>query len=231
MALLADESGCLLTFSHRRRFASGNILARKLIASGRFGAIQRMDLHSFKHLLDCGTHTVDQALSFNGETPARWVQGAVDISETVEWFNVRAENMALGFIHFENGVQATLRFGAQDMDMWAGVCALGEDGFIEVGWDGDFRRCVVYSEPGWTPPATESLPGEQMVGVIKNAVDCLESGEEPELSYRKALRASEILFGLYESARRRTRIVLPIDEPIGNPLYDLLDGSTPPNKA
>jgi hypothetical protein len=62
-----------------------------------------------------------------------------------------------------------------------------------------------------------------MIGVIKNAIDCLETGEEPELSYRKALRASEILFALYESARRRSAVELPINPNIGNPLFDLLD--------
>ena len=225
---LAEESGCLLTFCHQRRFASGNRLARQLIASGRFGEIQRMDLFSPKHLLDCGTHSVDQALSFNGETPAKWAQGAIDISETIQWFNTRAEIMALGFIHFENGVQATLRTGDTDMDIWGGVRVIGSGGFLEVFWDGQFRRCVVYDEPGWTPTVPEPLPNEQMIGVIKNAVDCLESGEEPELSYRKALRASEILFALYESARRRERVTLPLDPAIGSPLYDLLDSPSVP---
>jgi predicted dehydrogenase len=223
MARIAEESGCILTFCHQRRFASGNLLARELIRDGRFGTIQRMDLFSFRHLLDCGTHTVDQALSFNNETPANWVQGVVDISETIEWFDVRAESMALGFIHFDNGVQATFRVGSRDMDMWSGVRIFGDKGFLEVGWDGDYRHCHIYNEPDWKPPVVEALPGEQMIGVIKNAIDCLETGEEPELSYRKALRASEILFALYESARRRSEVELPINPNIGNPLFDLLD--------
>jgi hypothetical protein len=50
-----------------------------------------------------------------------------------------------------------------------------------------------------------------MVGLVRNAFDCLESGAEPELSHRKALRATEIIFALYESVRRRAAVTLPLD--------------------
>ena len=222
MGQLADSSGCLLTFCHQRRFAPGNRQVRALLASGRFGQIQRMDLYSPRHLLDCGTHTVDQALSFNSESPAVWVHGAVDISDTVKWFGVRAEIMATGLVHFENGVQASFRVGDINMDLWGGVRVTGEAGFIEVFWDGQIRRCVVYDEPGWTPPGIVDDPAAPMTGVVRNALDCLETGAEPELSHRKALRASEVLFALYESARTHRRVTLPLTGVDGNPLHDLL---------
>ena len=70
---------------------------------------------------------------------------------------------------------------------------------------------MVYAEPDWEPPAIEDTTENQMVGVVRNAVDCLESGEEPELSYHKGLRASEIIFALYESVRRHARVELPLE--------------------
>lgn len=211
MARLAEESGCQLTFCHQRRFAEGNLLARRLINEGRFGKLQRMDLYSPPNLLDCGTHTFDQALSFNGETPARWALGAVDTSETLNWFNVRSEIMAVGFVLFENDVRANIQVGGPDKDLGAGVRAYGSDGFIEVGWDGQISRAVVYEEPSWKPPAVTDTLDDQMKGVIRNALDCLDSGAEPELSHRKALRAAEIIFALYESVRRRARVTLPLE--------------------
>ena len=45
-ARIVERTGCQLTFGHQRRFARGNQLARKLIAEGRFGQIQRVDLYS-----------------------------------------------------------------------------------------------------------------------------------------------------------------------------------------
>ncbi len=223
MGQLAETRGVQLTFCHQRRFAAGNRRVRQLLAEGRFGTLQRMDLYSPMHLLDCGTHSVDQALSFNGESPGVWVHGAVDVSETIDWFGVRAETMATGLIHFANGVQATLRTGKTDMDLWGGVRAIGTDGFIEVFWDGQIRRAVVYSDPTWAPPPDTDDPSAQMAAVVQNALDCLESGDEPELSHRKALRAAEILFGLYESAVARQRVDLPLPPDLGHPLHDLLD--------
>ena len=61
MSRIAEEAGCQLTFCHQRRFAVGNQLVRRLLAEGRIGKVERMDLYSPRHLLDCGTHTFDQA--------------------------------------------------------------------------------------------------------------------------------------------------------------------------
>jgi hypothetical protein len=41
--------------------------------------------------------------------------------------------------------------------------------------------------------------------------DCLETGREPELSGRKALRTTELLFATYESSRCRGRVTLPLE--------------------
>lgn len=233
-ARIAEKTGCQLTFCHQRRFAKGNLLARKMIAEGRFGEIKRMDLYSPRHLLDCGTHTFDQALSFNGESPARWVLGAVDASEPMSYFNVRAEAMAAGTLVFENGVRATIQVGGPDMDMGSGVRVIGTKGFLEVDWDGRFKQAVVYGDPAWTPPAAGEDKGDShMIGVVRNAVDCRESGAEPELSYKKALRAGEIIFAFYESVRRHARVTLPLEGVTDNPLHAMLDSGelAPTGKA
>ncbi len=223
IAKIAEESGCLLTFCHQRRFATGNITARQLIESGTFGEIERMDLYSPPNLLDCGTHTFDQALSFNRETPAKWVLGAVDVTKTLNWFNVPSEGMFSGLLVFENGVRANIQVGGPDMDQWSGVRVIGKDGFLDVLWDGQFQRGVVYSDPSWTPPVLPEEPNHApMLGVIRNALDCLESGAEPELSYKKALRAAEIIFACYESVRAHKRIELPLTGVSDNPFISML---------
>jgi len=222
IARLAEAHHCQLTFCHQRRFAAGNQLARKLIAEGRFGALERMELYSPPNLLDCGTHTFDQALSFNGESPARWVLGAFDASKRLDWFGVAAEGMAVGTIVFENGVRANFQTGGPDMDLGSGVRVLGSGGFLEVSWDGQFQRAVVYADPAWRAPVAEDPPGAHMIGVVRDALDGLDSGAEPELSHKKALRASEIIFALYESVRRHTRVELPLTGVTDNPFLAML---------
>jgi predicted dehydrogenase len=223
MAQIAESSGCQLTFSHQRRFAKGNQLVRRMIAEGIFGEIKRLDLYSPPNLLDCGTHTIDQALSYLDETPGRWVLGAVDTSEVLNWFNVRAECTAEGTVVFQNGVRANLQVGGPDMDMWGGVRVTGSEGFIEVLWGGEFKQAVIYDQPGWQPPKLEDSDESHMIGLVRDAVDCLESGEEPQASWQKALRSAEIIFGLYESVRRRARVELPLTNVQDNPLHALLD--------
>lgn len=223
LARIAQESKVLLTFCHQRRFAPGNQYVRKELAAGRIGKITRLELTAPPNLLDCGTHTLDQALSFLGEVSPKWVIGAVDTSVIHRWFNVPAESMAVGTIVFPGEIRATFQVGGTDLDIWGGVRVTGTDGFIEVLWDGKIERAVQYSDPTWQPPTFDSPPDDQMLGVISNAIDCLESGEEPELSYQKALRASEIIFAIYESVRRNTRVELPVTGFTDSPFITMLD--------
>ncbi len=225
MARLAEESDCQLTFCHQRRFAPGNQRVRGWIAEGRFGTLERMDLYSPPNLLDCGTHTFDQALSFNAETPAKWALGAVDAQKPLNWFGVSAEAMAVGTVVFQNGVRAALQVGGPDMDLWGGVRVIGAEGFVEVMWDGQCRRAVRYDDPSWKPQSSgpDDTGDLQMEGVVRNALDSLEAGVEPELSYRKALRATEIIYALYESVRRHARVELPLEGVNDNPFLAMLN--------
>ena len=224
MVRLAEHTGCRLSFSHQRRYAPGNQLARKLIAEDRFGKIERLDLTAPPNLLDCGTHTFDQALSFLGDgVGVKWVLGAVDTTEMLDWFGVKAEGMAAGTVVFENGVRAVFQFGPPDLDVWSGVRVHGTDGLLDVGWDGEFRRAVVFSDPSWTPPPTAAEEsGAMMAAYIRDNLDCLETGAEPETSSRKALRAAEIIFALYESVRRHKRVTLPLAGVSDNPFLSML---------
>jgi len=211
MAELAESSGVQLTFCHQRRFAAGNRLARKLVAEGVFGEIKRMDLVSPKSLLDCGTHTFDQAMSLNDEQPMKWVLGAIDTTEFMHSFGLYSEIMAEGTIVFANGVRATLQVGGGDLDIWTGVRVIGSKGFFEIDWGGNFGEVVVYADPAYRVPEVEVPDGVEMAGVLSDAIDSLRSGDEPELSHRKALRSMEIIYGLYESVRRRQLVSMPLE--------------------
>ncbi|MAJ74952.1 glucose-fructose oxidoreductase, partial [Candidatus Poribacteria bacterium] len=52
--------------------------------------------------------------------------------------------------------------------------------------------------------------------------DSFHNGTEPELSGRRALNATEIIFSIYESSRRRSRIDLPLDID-DNPLVEMVE--------
>ena len=56
-------------------------------------------------------------------------------------------------------------------------------------------------------------------------VDALKNGREPELSARRALAATQLIFATYESSRRRGRVDFPlaIDD---SPFLSMIDDGT-----
>ena len=139
--------------------------------------------------MDCGTHTVDQAFSFNGESPVKWVTGFVDLGTTFRYFDIPAEEMFTGTIVYENGVRASIQVGGPDMDLWGGVRVIGEKGFLDVMWDGEIKNSAIYIDPTWRAP--ELTPGyleKPVKDVVKNITDCLISGETSQVDYHMATR-------------------------------------------
>ena len=64
--------------------------------------------------------------------------------------------------------------------------------------------------------------------VMQDLISSLEEGRESELSLEKALRATEIIFAIYESSRRRARIDLPLQARDSAFLTMLKDGQIGP---
>jgi UDP-N-acetylglucosamine 3-dehydrogenase len=99
-----------------------------------------------------------------------------------------------------------------------GACAnrlLGTEGTIEVGvQEGPQLRLRCPDTGGkWKEVEVgQAMHGqEHVVSAILDLVDALRTGREPELSARKALQATELIFATYESSRRRARVALPLD--------------------
>ncbi len=224
IARIAEETGCHLFFSHQRRFNRGNLQARQMFADGMFGDILRMDLYSPCGLLDCGTHTLDQAFSYLGdEVGIQWVHGAADLSEVSEPFGIPDVGFFSGHLMYDNGILASIfcrKFPGQDH--WSGLKVFGTKGFMEFGWGGEVGRYAIYDQPDFTPPEIEEDKFEPMTESYKSMVEAMETGKDSPLHYRNALRATEVIYALYESARVNQRIDLPLTGVEGHPLKDML---------
>ncbi len=222
MAALAKEHNVALTFSHQRRFAEGTLLARQWMRARLFGAPLRLEMFSPPHFLDCGTHTLDQAMSLMEETPGRWIMAAADTSTRVDYFDVPAEGICTANLVFANGVRGTIQCGGPDMEIWGGLRLTGENGFLEIFWDGEFRNVRIYDDPSFTAPDIQPNGELQMRAMMSHVVDCYESGIESEVSLQKAMRAAEIIFTGYESIRRRERLEIPCLDFDDNPIHEIL---------
>jgi predicted dehydrogenase len=220
-----EQAGVQMTFCHQRRFGAQFVKARDLVREGAVGTVHRLEGFC-SNLFDWGTHWFDMFFFYNDEIPAEWVMGQIDLANVRTVFGVPVESSGLSYIRYANDVHALLATGAAQ----AGQCAnriIGTDGILEVGVkDGPRVRLLRPGHSRWEVPDLEGVvpPGGDTVLSVLDAVACLKSGREPELSSRKALQATELIFATYESARRCARVTLPL-EIEESPLIAMLNDS------
>jgi predicted dehydrogenase len=229
------ERGTQLTFNHQRRFEATYRTARRLIQDGAAGQVIQMQA-SCPNLYDWGTHWFDMLNFYNGDVPAEWVMGQIDSRTDRGVFGVRLEDQGISYFAYQNGVRGLLLTGdaipserggptGQRAAMGAAHRIVGTAGVIEVAAPGSKVRLINTAASGYQEIPLDAGPTQSsdvIAAGIADALSCLESGWEPELSSHKALRATEMIFATYESARRRARIDLPL-EIEDSPFLTMLD--------
>jgi len=207
MVKAAAESGTQLSFNHQRRFDAAYIAARKMLDEGRIGKLIRMEMPT-ANLFDWGTHWFDMMFYYNRQTPAEWVMAQVEPEGGPTVFGVKLEGQAIGWVRFANGVTGLIPTGEHGYGVQNRL--VGESGIIEIGATGwDTLRVWSRGQADWQD--IELTPTDPFALAFADIADCLETGREPELSARRALMATELIFACYESARKGGRITLPLE--------------------
>jgi predicted dehydrogenase len=223
MVEVCEENGVQLTFNHQRRFGAMFRKTRELLQAGAIGELLRVE-GTCPDLFDWGTHWFDMVFFYNGETPAEWVIGQVDMRNHRTVFGVTLEGHGVSHFKLQNGVHGLLTTG------WGsgGVTTnrlYGTEGTIEINPRYEIPlRVWAKGQSNWESiQVNEGMHSFQMVeqGVL-DLIDALKTEREPELSARRALRATELIFGTYESSRRRARVDLPLNIE-DSPLHAMLD--------
>lgn len=234
-----------LTIDHQRRFGAAWQRAKTLLDDGEIGRLERVEAGP-PNFFDSGTHRVDLCNYYAGDRPARWVLGNVDYRTENSIFGVHHSDQALACWKYETGVHGFASAGDGSDAVGADVRLIGADGVIEVditeyfgdrydaetGRAGRGERTELRlrrsGEAAWEQYQYEEMWTEMIRRGIADLLSSLEDESEPELSARKALDATEILFGTYESARRRGRVDLPL-EIDDHPLEEMIEaGDLPP---
>jgi len=222
MVAVCEEHGVQLTFNHQRRFGAPFRNAKALLDKGAIGELTRIEAFT-SNLYDWGTHWFDMMFYYNDETPVEWVFGQIDARQGRTFFGVTVEGQGLSLFKWRNGVLGLMITGSQVFnprgeppvrEQIAGNRLIGTEGVIEVAVQGGPKLRFKNLETGgqWQ----ENDEGEVhsydlVVSAILDLVDALKTGCEPELSGRRALQATELIFATYESSRSRRRIDLPLE--------------------
>lgn len=219
MVEACKKNNVVLTFDHQRRFGAPFRKARELLQSGVIGQLERLEAFT-SNLYDWGTHWFDMLFFFNNEVPVEWVMGQVDARGGRPIFGVVLDGQGMSQFKYKNGVMGMMVTGSRDTlgTLASAGCAIrlvGSDGVIEIGVnDGPEVRLRGLSTGGkWKNVDVDGgLHGLDLVSLaVLDLIDALKTGREPELSARKALQATELIFATYESSRRRARVDLPLD--------------------
>ncbi|MFB6141126.1 MAG: Gfo/Idh/MocA family protein [Halosimplex sp.] len=231
----ADRHGVHLTFNHQRRFGEPFREAKRLLDDGEIGDLERVEF-SAPNVYDYGSHSFDLCSYYNDEVVADWVLANVDYREENVLFGAHNENHAVVQWAYENGVTGLATTGEGSETVACHNRLVGTEGVIEVGPGGIGSSVPLrYRRDGedWvTVDCEEGLHGDGFIPrAIADVVEAVETGDPSELCARNALVATELIFGAWESARRRGRVEFPL-EVEDNPLEAMVDaGDLAPEPA
>ncbi len=211
MHQVCREHGVLLAINHQRRFNLPLARARALLDAGEIGRLVRMD-GAWHNIADSGTHVLDMMFFYNGDTPAEWVLGQIDMRGATRVFGAIHAGHGISEFRFQNGVRAIYHFGHHHAELGCLLRLTGDQGTIEILFDAPWLRIRRAGQADWEIVDTgENIHDDKAITRgIADILDSLGTSRVPQLAAERALRATEIIFATHESARRRARVDLPL---------------------
>ncbi|QWC20211.1 Gfo/Idh/MocA family oxidoreductase [Halorubrum sp. 2020YC2] len=252
MVRACDRADVQLTINHQRRFGAPFRKAKRLIANGEVGTLRRLEFadetlfDAGVHQVDLcqfltdGTDVDWVAAQVDYREENVWFGTPNATQALVQWryddgtfgLATTGDSSPPGACYLrvvgadgvvELGVDdgPTLRYRT-DGGAWTAVDTDGENlhgrdspGYLGAAVGKIRSRLPLVSTADRTAPIF-------IERAIADAVDGLKRDVEPELSGRNALRATEVIFAAWESARRGGRVDLPL-EVEDNPLAAMID--------
>jgi UDP-N-acetylglucosamine 3-dehydrogenase len=223
MVEICEAHGVTLSFNHMRRFGAPFRKAKALLKEGAIGELERLEAYT-NDLYDWGTHWFDMLFYYNDETPVTWMMGQIDARDSRTIFGAINEGQGLAFFEYANGVAGLMVTSTRDRyaggagfrSIGCGNRLIGSKGTIEVVVKNGPALRLRNEQTGgvWQDIEVDrtGLHGAHLhVAAILDLIDAVKHGREPELSGRRTLQTTELIFATYESSRRRGRVDLPLD--------------------
>lgn len=203
--------GVLLGINHQRRFSLPLLRAKALLEAGEIGALRRME-GAWRDAADTGSHVFDMMFFFNGDSPADWVLGQIDLRDAQTVFGALQAGHGFTEVRFKNGVRGVYRFGKDHEENGCLLRLVGERGEMEILNAAPWLRVRRAGAGELEAVDTgESIHDDRAIHRgIADLIHSLEHDGVAQLDSSRALRATELIFATYESSRRRARIDLPL---------------------
>ena len=228
-------NGTALAVNHQRRMSPPIMRLRELLEDGAIGEVRLFRGSCAGDLLSDATHLVDTTRFLVGDAPVAWVFGQVhrDVGEEVSRdagsvqlasagfrYGHAVETGAMAILEFEGGVRAELLVG--DMRLmdraYGDYEVFGTEGRLWRAGDMPEEALLLQdSAGGWRPLAVEPTDAREAYRVTADAsyrrfAEMIEDGADHPLSGDSALLDLEVIMAVFESARLREKVSLPLEQ-------------------
>ncbi len=241
MLVACRRNGVNLTIAYQRPHHATWLKARELIRQGVIGEVLQIQLDAGGNLLNTNSHNIRLALFLMDEAEVEWVMGAVERTTELMERGLPAEDACLGLAACDNGA-TILIMGELVQGLGQGCRVIGTDGVMELSTTYHPDSMIPSDAPMHMPEGLSARYNYE-IGTVRylnggtNGWEELEAPwhdcwsrqcqeaigwvegrvEDPISSGERGRAAQEVMMALYESARKRQRIHLPLKTRV-NPL-------------
>ena len=239
MLTACERNGVKLLIAYQRPHHAAWLRARELIRAGAIGRVEQVTVEQGGNLLNVNSHYVRLALFLMDEPAVEWVFGAVERTTDQVERGLPAEDACLGIAGCANGASILIHSGQSARPT---LRVVGTDGIMELGTETPPEAELPSDAPMYMPEGPSSrynceigtarylsatTAGWQTVEApwhdpwvhqCQEAVAWVEGRIGQPISGAGRGRAvQEVMMALFESARKRRRIDLPL-KTLVNPL-------------
>ena len=251
MLTACERNGVKLIIAYQRPHHSTWLKARELIREGIIGKITQIQLDDGGNILNTNSHNIRLALFLMDEPEVEWVMGAVERTTDQVERGLPAEDACLGLVSCANGATILIQ-GNLVRGLGQGCRVIGTEGMMEFDTTRHDDSVIPTDEPMYMPEGPSARYNYE-IGVVKylnassngwqaveapwhdawahqcqEAIDWVEGRiDNPISSGERARAVQEIMMGLFESARKKQRVYMPLKTRV-NPLKLMVESGELP---
>ncbi|MYC93850.1 MAG: Gfo/Idh/MocA family oxidoreductase [Caldilineaceae bacterium SB0661_bin_32] len=241
MLTACQRNGVKLTVAYQRPHHTTWKKAKDLIREGAIGRVTQIQLDAGGNLLNTNSHNIRLALFLMDEPQVEWVMGAVERTTDLMERGLPAEDACLGLAACDNGAMILI-MGNLVEGLGQGCRVIGTQGIMELSTTCHPDEMIPSDAPMHMPEGLSARYNFEIGAVrylngktggwddlsapwhdcwsqqCREAIDWVEGRTDSPVSGGERGRAvQEVMMALYESARKRQRIYLPLKTRV-NPL-------------
>jgi predicted dehydrogenase len=251
MMTACERNGVKLIIAYQRPHHATWQKARQMIRDGVIGKVTQVQVEDGGNILNTNSHNIRLALFLMDEPQVEWVLGSVERTTDRVERGLPAEDACMGIAGCDNGATILIE-GNLIHGLGQGCRVIGTDGVMEFTTTRHPDEQIPSDAPMYAPEGPSARYNYE-IGVVRylnassngwqqveapwhdcwarqcqEAIDWVEGRiDKPVSGAERARAVQEVMMALFESARKRQRIYLPLKTKV-NPLKLMVENGDLP---